>query len=127
MHARSSLLVLGAASLGLFALALPAAPTGLAQPSSRLSEPPSARKSEPREVGLHDNFYAPLTVVVAPGDTVRWTNHGLHHTVTSQTGLWDSGPIEGGGEYSFTFTQPGTYPYHCRFHAREMQGTVIVR
>ena len=63
----------------------------------------------------------------APGTMVRWTNYGHHmHTVTSDNGLWDSGEFSHGHSFSYTFNQPGTYYYHCRFH-RDMRGTVIVR
>jgi len=55
-------------------------------------------------------------------------NHGQHrHTVTSDTGLWDSREFGRGGSYTLTFLQPGTYSYYCRIHPREMRGTVIVR
>jgi plastocyanin len=59
---------------------------------------------------------------------VRWTNRGNHrHTVTSNTGVWDSGELNRGDAYSLTFLRPGTYYYYCRLHPREMRARVIVR
>ena len=39
-------------------------------------------------------------------------------------GTWEGA---GKGVYSYTFTQPGTYPYHCTVHPQEMRGTVVVK
>ena len=77
--------------------------------------------------------YAPdaVTVVIGKNNTVFWTNDDTApHTVTSDTaGIFDSGttgPLTTqGGTFQFTFTTPGTYTYHCSFHAW-MQGTVTV-
>ena len=76
-----------------------------------------------------------VTVVIGKNNTVFWTNDdstGAPHTVTSDAGdsvQFDSGmtgPLTTqGGTFQFTFTTPGTYTYHCSFHAR-MQGTVKV-
>jgi len=76
-----------------------------------------------------------VTVVIGKNNTVYWVNDdstGAPHTVTSDSGdsvQFDSGmtgPLTTvGGAYQFTFTTPGTYTYHCSFHAW-MQGTVKV-
>ena len=89
---------------------------------------PQPRPSHTVELGAYDNYFGPDAVSVAPGTTVRWINYGQHrHTVTSYTGLFDSGEFGPGGVFSFTFTQPGTYYYYCRVHPREMRGTIVVR
>lgn len=65
------------------------------------------------------------TIHVKVGTTVTWTNHdAFQHTVTSDQVLWDSGPINPGSSFSYTFTQAGTYNYHCGYHP--MYGEVIV-
>jgi plastocyanin len=74
--------------------------------------------------------FTPATVTIKAGTTVTWTNTtGTPHTVTSDAGApapFDSGTVNaGGGTFSFTFTQPGSYGYHCNFHTY-MQGTVVV-
>jgi plastocyanin len=79
-------------------------------------------------VAAYDNRFAPQTINVQPGTTVRWTNSGQHsHTVTSNDGRWDSGDIKPGATYSATFKHPGTYYYYCRHHtADKMQGVIVV-
>ena len=79
------------------------------------------------EVDIGDNFFDPQTVNIPTGGTVCWTNTGQAvHTVTSDTGVFDSGPLDPGEIYSFTFTTNGTYDYHCNFHLPTMTGQVVV-
>jgi plastocyanin len=72
--------------------------------------------------------FTQMSVTIAVGDTVTWTNNGATaHTSTSDTGVWDSGTMNPGASFSRTFTTPGTFPYHCSFHqALGMTGTVTV-
>jgi plastocyanin len=81
--------------------------------------------------------FSPAVVNISPGDAVRWTNAGSiqhdsrHVTNASQpTVLWYSGNLSfGGATFTFTFTNAGTYPYHCFRHRTsnpEQTGTVIV-
>lgn len=73
------------------------------------------------------NYTLPSFTVPA-GTKVTWTNEdSVAHTVTSDATppLFDSGPLAPGATYSFTFTTPGTYPYHCNYHS-SMHGTVVV-
>jgi plastocyanin len=71
--------------------------------------------------------FAPQNVDIAAGGTVNWTWGGsLPHTVTSDTGLFDSG-VRTSGTFSFTFAAPGTYNYFCAVHGRNvMFGSVVV-
>lgn len=61
------------------------------------------------------------------GDTVTWTQKdpGMLHTVTSSDGLFDSGFLEGGDTFSYTFDQTGEYEYFCTPHPW-MRAKVIV-
>ena len=81
-------------------------------------------------VSMRDFFFDPNPITVPLGATVLWTNpSSFPHTSTSDTGLWDSGTINPGGQYQRTFDTPGTFPYHCIFHGGPgvgMAGTVIV-
>jgi plastocyanin len=80
------------------------------------------------QVGISDNRFDPPTLTVAAGSTVHWTNHGQHtHTITSDKGDWGSKELGAGDVYSYTFSQPGTYPYHCEEHPKEMRGTIVVK
>src|SRR5439155_3721941 len=66
------------------------------------------------------------TVTVTQGSTINWWNEGPSaHTTTSDTGVWDSGNVNPGGTFQFTFYSPGTYPYHCNLHPG-MTGTIVV-
>jgi plastocyanin len=81
---------------------------------------------ETKAVDIVDFAFRPSMVFVHSGDTVEWYNEGAApHTVTSDSGAFDSGVISPGGEYSETFANPGTYTYHCEIHPN-MQGTVLV-
>ena len=75
-------------------------------------------------------------LTVTPGREVRVTNTDpaapvpVFHTLTHQqtVPLFDSGAIlPGGGTATFTApSQPGSYPFGCRFHLF-MQGTLVVQ
>ena len=48
---------------------------------------------------------------------MTWTNEGPSpHTTTADDGSWDSGELQQGEDFSFTFDKPGTYTYHCSIH-----------
>jgi len=76
-----------------------------------------------------------FTVSLAAGGTVTWGNgdfttgtygtSGTTHTVTSDNALWDSGDVPPAHTYSHTFTNTGTFNYHCMHHPN-MVGTIVV-
>jgi amicyanin len=76
--------------------------------------------------------FSPATLTIKAGTTVTWINNtAVGHTVTSDDGKsFDSGtsnPIAAqGGTFSFTFTTPGTFAYHCEIHPF-MKATIIVQ
>ncbi len=73
------------------------------------------------------NVFEPATVTINVGDTVTWRNtDDVPHTSTSDDGVWDSGALAAGEEFSFTFEEAGTFPYFCEFHPG-MEGTVVVQ
>jgi plastocyanin len=75
---------------------------------------------------LTSTAFAPDAVDVSAGATVTWTNSdGVSHTSTSDTGVWDSGIVQPGGQFSVSFPTAGTYRYHCLIHPG-MIGTVVV-
>ena len=77
-------------------------------------------------VAIVDFAFEPGTVEVPVGTTVVFTNQGqAPHTVTSDTGVFDSGRLDNGGTFSWTFDVPGTYTFFCAFHPN-MQGTIVV-
>lgn len=69
--------------------------------------------------------FDPAEVTVSTGTAVSWANDDtVPHTVTSTDGIFDSGIFDPGGNFSWTFDQPGSFPYRCQLHP-QMQGTVI--
>ncbi len=87
---------------------------------------PAVARAASASVQIQDFAFGPGTLTVAVGDTVTWTNSdSAPHTTTSESGAFDSGNLDAGQSFSFTFTTPGTYVYRCDYH-REMQGTIVV-
>jgi plastocyanin len=86
-----------------------------------------AIKPKPDEVAVQFSAYGPSQLDVLPGKTVRWTNVSQRtHTVTSDTGRFDSGHLGPGSQFEVTFNVPGTYRYHCTIHS-SIVGEVDVR
>lgn len=90
-----------------------------------------AATAEAVEIGVGDNTFTPNKITVVPGTTVTWTHTGQRpHTVTADDGSFVSGTIQPGDTFSFTFEQPGTFPYYCEFHGgpagEGMAGAIIV-
>jgi plastocyanin len=96
--------------------------TSLAQTVTPL---PSSGKS----VSIKNLEFDPIAITVKSGTSVTWTNEdAVPHTVTSKTPspvAFDSGTMQQGSTFTYTFTQTGSYPYFCTIHTF-MTGTVIV-
>jgi YVTN family beta-propeller protein len=85
---------------------------------------PSQHSGSP--VSIAKFAFIPATITVSTGQSVTWTNNdSVDHTVTSESGRSDSDALSTGGMFSTTFSQLGTYAYHCSIHPF-MQGTVVV-
>ena len=84
--------------------------------------------------------FKPETLKVSTGDKVTWIQKDAGaHTVTSghikqdgggvspqPDGKFDSGEIETGKTFNFTFDEAGVYPYFCSLHPATMTGGVEV-
>lgn len=87
--------------------------------------------------------YMPDPVKVKVGDTVKWVNKGdTIHTATTDPAnapdpswvsvpkgaeTWDSGYLNSGEDWSYTFKIPGVYKYFCTTHVKEgMKGEIDV-
>lgn len=80
----------------------------------------------PNQIIISGLSFNPNSLTVAPGTTVTWINNeSVTHTVTSDSTTFDSGNMVKGDEFSFTFTNAGVYPYHCKYHPT-MTGKIIV-
>ncbi|MDA4121966.1 MAG: DUF1404 family protein [Thaumarchaeota archaeon] len=63
--------------------------------------------------------YSPqsIRVVLGVNNTVTWVSHSLgYDTITGVNGSFASGELGPGQTFAYTFTQPGTYEYHCIYH-----------
>jgi plastocyanin len=71
--------------------------------------------------------FQPTTLNITVGTTVTWSNTTqAQHTATSNDGAtFNSGTINPGSSFSFTFMKKGTVAYHCNFHPF-MKATIIV-
>lgn len=70
--------------------------------------------------------YDPARLVVKLGDTVTWVNAGqATHTVTADSGAFDSGNFRHGETFTWVASAPGTYTYYCVPHPW-MRGEVVV-
>lgn len=80
----------------------------------------SVRGAAPRAtdaVTVKNFTYMSANLTINVGDTVTWTNtDSAPHTATSDSPLFDTGTLTTGQSASFTFTTPGTFPYHCTIH-----------
>ncbi len=74
---------------------------------------------------------------ISAGDTISWDFSGaaLPHTTTAcgadcdsptDTPGWDSGIINDGSSFQFTFDEPGSYLYRCTVHPTIMRGQIVV-
>jgi plastocyanin len=76
---------------------------------------------------LGTDAFRPNPTMIAVGGSVTWTNTDVvAHTATSNSSVWNSSTIAPGAQFSFTFPNAGTFPYHCTFHPG-MVGTIVVQ
>jgi len=117
----SSLIILGILSIGSSVLFYQCNKTPAPSPSSSPSYSQAAN-----EVYIQNMSFSPASLTVKTNTTVKWTNKdGTAHTVTSTTGIFNSGNMNGGETYSYTFNSAGTYTYKCTIHSG-MTGTITV-
>jgi len=65
-------------------------------------------------VTVQDFSFTPASVRTGLGDTVTWVFLAMH-TTTSNQRFWNSGARES-GSYRVTFSDAGTFRYHCSMH-----------
>jgi plastocyanin len=86
--------------------------------------------TEANAVNINSFAFSPKELTVPVGTTVTWTNRDEEpHTVVTPGGgpaAFKSGALDGGDQFSFTFTKPGTYRYFCSIHPF-MTATVVVK
>jgi len=78
------------------------------------------------EIDIEDFAFNPKTVTIKVGTTVKWSNKDdSSHSVTSDDGSWSSSSLSKGDSFFLTFSQTGTFSYHCGVHP-SMTGTIVV-
>jgi amicyanin len=101
-------------------------PSGMAGMPSSAASTAAAAPVAADAVTIRNFAFGPQIVTVKLGETVHWTNRDSEaHTVTSDAGAFNSPVLQPGASFSFTFTKPGTYSYHCTIHPF-MTGKVVV-
>ena len=75
-----------------------------------------------------DNFaFAPPTITVPVGASVRWVNQDeIPHTVVSADKSLKSKVLDTHEQFTYTFSKPGTYNYFCSIHPK-MTGKIVVQ
>jgi plastocyanin len=77
-----------------------------------------------------DNFvFKPAELTVKAGTIVTWVNKDdVPHTATAKgkSPAFDSKALDTDEKFSFTFSQPGVYPYYCKVHTH-MTGKIVVK
>jgi plastocyanin len=75
------------------------------------------------------NAFGVNPLVVVPGTEVIWTNGDtVEHTVTDLSGNFDSGYLEPGDTFSYTYNTPGSFEYEDAIYgSASMRGTVLVQ
>ena len=91
---------------------------------------PGAARAANVPVSINGFAFVPATKTIAVGDTVTWANNesSVPHAAKSDSGVtpaFDTGVISAGASASVTFTQAGTFAYHCSIHP-SMHGTIVV-
>ncbi|MBV8906921.1 MAG: cupredoxin domain-containing protein, partial [Acidobacteriia bacterium] len=76
-----------------------------------------------------DNFsFAPKQISVGVGTTVTWTNRDdVPHNVTSTERKFTSPVLDTDQTFSFTFKEPGSYPYYCKIHPMMTASVQVAR
>jgi plastocyanin len=103
----------------------PPAPTATTQPSPTAP----ATVVTVKIVEKNEKYsFQPATLSIKVGTEVMWVNTSdAPHTVTSDTAgdFGTTSAITQNQNFTFTFTSPGTFPYHCNIHPY-MKATITV-
>lgn len=81
----------------------------------------SAASGSLHTVTMEGIRFDPPSLTVTPGDTVVWINKDpFPHTVSAQSGGFDSGNIGPGKTWRYTAKRVGAFPYGCKLHPTMM-------
>ncbi len=95
-----------------------ASPTPAASSATKTSSSSSRPISGHTTVTIRNYMFMPMHLTVRAGTKVSFHNDDqTNHTATAINRSFDSGTIAPGKTSTVTFKKPGTYKYHCLFHA----------
>jgi plastocyanin len=95
-------------------------------PAQAQDAAPSAQTQGGTAVTISNFAFQPASLQITAGSSVTWTNQdSTAHTVTSDSGAFDSGALAPGASFTQMFMTPGTYTYHCQIHPF-MTATIVV-
>jgi plastocyanin len=110
----------------------PSTGTHSTKPTTHPSSQPPATSAY--VIKMLDYHFSPANPSVPVGTTVRVVDDGASsHTWTSGTapvhsGPFDSGNVDPGHSYTYTFHTAGTYSFFCQYHySSGMKGRITVR
>jgi len=114
--------------LRLFVLSVPVLLLALlAAGRSSLTLQAAAAPTSDAQVKIDNFSFAPATITVSAGTSVRWVNHDdIPHNVVSEDKSFKSKVLDTDEEFTYTFAKPGTYTYFCSIHPK-MTGKVVVQ
>lgn len=126
------------AAIALFVMACGGSGGSTGPDNNNNNNPPSNNNPPASNtVTVSNNAYSPSNKTLAVGGTVEWTwssctaggNYGdeqcVQHSVTFDDGVGSG--LQSSGSYSRTFSQKGSYAYHCTVHGTAMAGTITVQ
>ena len=80
----------------------------------------------PAVVTIKDFAFVPNTLSVPVGGQVTFKNlDTASHTASDANGTWDSGNLDTGQSWTYTFAKAGTYKIICKYHP-SMHGVIVV-
>jgi plastocyanin len=93
------------------------------------------KKLEMNRIYSGMNMFMPSSVKLEAGSSLQWINTsnlphnivGVYKTSSGQETHLDSGSINNGESWKYTFNEEGVFEYHCTTHTEHgMKGTVII-
>ncbi|MFE9442586.1 plastocyanin/azurin family copper-binding protein [Streptomyces sp. NPDC006602] len=98
-------------------------------PAAAAAQPAADAEADYQVDIMGNKFGDGKQLVVEVGQTVQWTNHdSVPHTVTTTKApvKFDSGTLNQGDSWSYTFTKAGTYEYYCAVHPDMVASVKVV-
>ena len=96
--------------------------------STQKQTPVTNTKNQTYSVSIINFSFNPNSLTINKGDTVVWTNNDqVPHQVKGDNLSSLSAPVMSNGQtYSFTFSDSGTFSYHCAIHPT-MKASITVK